>query len=163
MYFNYKGKRYSIETSNGQLSIDEDFFPYSILKYNDNILKIKIGNEEKVAFVANDNKFAYVFIDGEQFTIQKVDELEMNIEIEEDKDKNIEYIKPPMPGSVVKLLVEIGQKVEEGAPIIVIEAMKMEITLYSSIDGIVKEIYVSAGQQVDSEQTLVVINRIETN
>ncbi len=163
MYFNYKGKRYSIETSNEQLSIDEDVFPYSFTKYNDNILKIKIGDEEKVVFVANDDKFAYVFIEGEQFTIQKVDEMETTIEIEEEKHKNIEYIKPPMPGSIVKLLVELGQKVEEGTPIIVVEAMKMEITLYSSIDGIVKEINVSAGQQVDSEQTLVVISRNDTN
>lgn len=66
-----------------------------------------------------------------------------------------------MPGSVVKLLVQQGQSVEEGAPIIVVEAMKMEITLYSSISGVVTEINVEPGQQVDSDKTLVVIKRNE--
>ena len=64
-----------------------------------------------------------------------------------------------MPGSIVKILVEPNQKVGEGEPIVIVEAMKMEITLYSSIEGIVSEINVQVGEQVDSDKVLVVINR----
>jgi biotin carboxyl carrier protein len=158
----YKGKKYQVETNGEQIVIDGNPKNAEIKSYSDHILKIRIGEEEKAVYVATDDKFAYVFIDGEQFVIQKSDDSETKIEVEEEgKDKNIEQIKPPMPGSVVKVLVEVGQKVDEGAPIIVVEAMKMEITLYSSIEGVISQINVEAGQQVDSEQVLVVISKEE--
>jgi len=158
----YKGKKYQVETTSESVIVDGIPKKAEIKKYADNILRIRIGEEEKTVYVATDEKQAYVFIDGEQFVIQKSSDTEAKVEVEGDgKDKNIEHIKPPMPGSVVKVLVNPGQKVDEGSPIIVVEAMKMEITLYSSIQGIVSQINVEAGQQVDSEQVLVVISKEE--
>lgn len=158
----YKGKKYQVETTSESVIVDGISKKAEIKKYADNILRIRIGEEEKTVYVATDEKQAYVFIDGEQFVIQKSSDTEAKVEVEGDgKDKNIEHIKPPMPGSVVKVLVNPGQKVDEGSPIIVVEAMKMEITLYSSIQGIVSQINVEAGQQVDSEQVLVVISKEE--
>ena len=66
-----------------------------------------------------------------------------------------------MPGSVVNVLVNEGQKVEEGTPIIIVSAMKMETTLYSSISGIVIEVNATKGEQVDETKSLVVIMKEE--
>jgi biotin carboxyl carrier protein len=161
MKLSYKGKLFEVASKENELVIDGKSYPIVLDKYNNNILKISLGDEQKVVYVASDERNAYVFIDGEQYVLHRVEE---SYGIEEEangSDKSIEQIKPPMPGSIVKLLVEKGQEVEEGSPIVVVEAMKMEITLYSSISGVVSEINVEPGQQVDSDKVLVVIKRNE--
>ncbi|MEV0249047.1 acetyl/propionyl/methylcrotonyl-CoA carboxylase subunit alpha [Nocardia sp. NPDC050712] len=62
-------------------------------------------------------------------------------------------IRSPMPGSVIAVLVEPGASVDAGAPIVVVEAMKMEHTLTAPIAGTV-EILVAAGAQVRLDQPL---------
>ncbi|MFN3781047.1 MAG: biotin/lipoyl-containing protein [Candidatus Kapaibacteriota bacterium] len=163
MELTYKGKRYITNLSNNELKIDSQNHSFALDEYTENILKITIDGKQKVVYIANDSKNVYVFIDGEQFTIQKVDETIEVDKIDDIASKDIEIIKPPMPGSIVKILVEMGQEVEEGTAILVIEAMKMEMTLYSSIKGIVTEINVGPGEQVDADKTLVLIKRKENN
>jgi propionyl-CoA carboxylase alpha chain len=63
----------------------------------------------------------------------------------------------PMPGSVVRIEVIEGAPVTAGAPIIVLEAMKMEHTVRAPADGVVTTISVIAGDQVDSGQVLAVL------
>jgi acetyl/propionyl-CoA carboxylase alpha subunit len=60
----------------------------------------------------------------------------------------------PMPGAVVRVLVEMGAAVGKGDPLVVLEAMKMEHTIASPADGVVSEIRVQAGQQVDAGAVL---------
>jgi propionyl-CoA carboxylase alpha chain len=61
----------------------------------------------------------------------------------------------PMPGAVVKVLVEVGQAVEEGDPLVVLEAMKMEHTLTSPHAGIVDAVHARVGDQVERGALLV--------
>lgn len=56
----------------------------------------------------------------------------------------------PMPGRVIKVLVAEGESVRQGAPVIIIEAMKMENEMYAPIDGHVRNLKVSSGDTVDS-------------
>ncbi|MDP2312245.1 MAG: biotin/lipoyl-containing protein [Pseudomonadota bacterium] len=60
-----------------------------------------------------------------------------------------------MPGRVVRLLVQVGDPVKKGQPIIVVEAMKMENEMKSPIDGTVGEILVGEGQAVEAGTKLV--------
>ncbi len=62
----------------------------------------------------------------------------------------------PMPGKVIAVLVEPGQAVEAGTPLIVMEAMKMEHTIGAPAAGVVAEILYAVGDQVaDGAQLLV--------
>ncbi|MFO1321110.1 MAG: acetyl/propionyl/methylcrotonyl-CoA carboxylase subunit alpha [Burkholderiales bacterium] len=54
----------------------------------------------------------------------------------------------PMPGSVIEVLVKAGDSVEKGAPLMLIEAMKMEHTISAPTGGVVKEIFFAKGDQV---------------
>jgi acyl-CoA carboxylase subunit alpha len=63
----------------------------------------------------------------------------------------------PMPGKVLKILVETGQKVSAGDPLIILEAMKMEHTMRAALDGVVESILVGAGEVVGPGQLLVQI------
>ena len=55
----------------------------------------------------------------------------------------------PMPGSVTKIAAAVGDTVTAGQPLIWLEAMKMEHTITAPADGVLAELNVSAGQQVD--------------
>ena len=63
----------------------------------------------------------------------------------------------PMPGTVVRLAVEAGQQVEAGAPVLVLEAMKMQHTVAAPAAGTVTELPVTAGQQVAAGEVLAVV------
>jgi len=64
----------------------------------------------------------------------------------------------PMPGRVVALLVDIGDSVVAGQPLLILEAMKMEHQITSPHAGTVSEVFVHAGQQLDSGQPLVTVD-----
>ena len=64
-------------------------------------------------------------------------------------------VAPPMPGRVVKVLVKINAVVKAGAPLLIIEAMKMESQVPSPIDGRVIAILVTEGDNVKTDETLI--------
>jgi biotin carboxyl carrier protein len=64
-------------------------------------------------------------------------------------------VTAPMPGRVVKVLVAEGAAVQAGAPVIVVEAMKMENELCAAKPGVVVRIHVAVGQNVDGGAALV--------
>jgi acetyl-CoA/propionyl-CoA carboxylase biotin carboxyl carrier protein len=66
-------------------------------------------------------------------------------------------VEAPMQGTIVKVLVEVGQAVEVGAGIVVLEAMKMENQINAEKAGTVKEIKVTAGDTVGGGDILAVI------
>jgi propionyl-CoA carboxylase alpha chain len=66
-----------------------------------------------------------------------------------------ESASSPMPGQVLRILVAQGSAVRIGDPLVVLEAMKMEQTIYAHADGVVDEVLVVAGQVVAPGQTLV--------
>jgi pyruvate carboxylase len=72
-----------------------------------------------------------------------------------DKD-NLHHLGSPMPGSVVEVKVKPGDEVKEGDKLIVLEAMKMEMTLASPIAAVIKEITVRPKDRVDTGDLLVV-------
>ncbi len=63
----------------------------------------------------------------------------------------------PMQGTVVKVLVEVGQEIEAGETVIVLEAMKMENNVMAEKSGTVKEVRVSPGQSVSGGDIVAVI------
>jgi propionyl-CoA carboxylase alpha chain len=63
----------------------------------------------------------------------------------------------PVPGKVLDVRVAVGDKVARDQPLVTLEAMKMEHQLIATADGVVAEVRVSPGQQVDAGQMLVVI------
>ena len=69
----------------------------------------------------------------------------------------------PMPGTVVRVEVSVGDHVEQGQVLVVIEAMKMEHRITAPVDGVVAEVDVSAGDAVDNGQVLVVLTEEEAS
>jgi len=74
-------------------------------------------------------------------------------------DAIIGSLAAPMPGKVLQLLVQPGAMVAKGAPLVILEAMKMEHTIAAPHDGRVAAIHFKAGEQVDEGAELL---RLET-
>ena len=72
-------------------------------------------------------------------------------------------VRSPMPGTVVAMLAETGQRVTSGQPLVIVEAMKMEHTVTAPTDGAVTELTAKAGQQVRTDETLAVIGPVSAD
>lgn len=70
------------------------------------------------------------------------------------KKKDIKTIKAPMPGTLLTISMEVGQKIKKGQALLVIEAMKMENILKSPTEGIIAEICVKAGDNLIRDQII---------
>ena len=68
-----------------------------------------------------------------------------------------EEVRAPLAGSVLEIFVEGGAKAEEDDDLLVIEALKMENTVYAPAGGTVKEIKVKVGDSVEDEALLLVL------
>jgi len=64
-------------------------------------------------------------------------------------------VDAPMPGTVLKILVNEGARVAANDPLIVLEAMKTETTLRAESDATIKRIHVQVGQRIDHGATLI--------
>ena len=67
----------------------------------------------------------------------------------------------PMPGKILELLCNIGDQVESGQTLIVMEAMKMEHRIAANVSGTIAAIHHAAGEQVDAGATLIDIDSDE--
>lgn len=67
------------------------------------------------------------------------------------------HAKSPMPGTLTKIKVKVGDKVKQGDTLAIVEAMKMENEVLSPIDGVVKEIYATQGMQVGSDVAIMLL------
>lgn len=69
----------------------------------------------------------------------------------------VDDIKAPMPGLVVDIRVENGQRIKKGDAVVVLEAMKMENILKATADALVKSVQVKKGSKVEKNEILVTL------
>jgi 3-methylcrotonyl-CoA carboxylase alpha subunit len=95
------------------------------------------------AHCVRDGRLWHVFWQGERWTLALKDDLQ-GLDI----DASSGSLAAPMPGRIVKLMVEPGTKVKKGEPLLILEAMKMEHTIAAPADGTVADVRCAAGEQV---------------
>lgn len=123
---------------------------YSIIYKNKSYNVELIQKDEKNKFNVNTlyNSFDVEVIDAES----RYRRSRKKDDMEEDT-----VISSPMPGKVVRINVSEGEKISAGTTVIVVSAMKMESEYKVKKDRIVKEILVKAGDTIDGNQKLVVV------
>jgi len=140
----YQGERWAI-TLHGETSLargrklDGDQFA---VEFDDRRLMASL--------VAVDGKRS-IFLNGATYSLLRDDPLHLV----EAGGAHGGGLTAPMPGKVVALLSQPGQKVEKGAPLLILEAMKMEHTITAPAAGTVKAFCYAAGEQVADGAALV--------
>ncbi|QRX84311.1 acetyl/propionyl/methylcrotonyl-CoA carboxylase subunit alpha [Glaciimonas sp. PAMC28666] len=105
---------------------------------------ISLGEREVRGTVVLDGAQFQVFTGGRQHTLGYVDPLAHAGEAETEGGR----LTAPMPGKIVAVLVAPGDQVKKGAPLLIMEAMKMEHTIAAPTDGLVEELLYAVGDQV---------------
>lgn len=124
---------------------------FSILSENEKI----VGVVSKNRSLKNNYK---VEIDGEYFDVSIKSELDLLLQymgLNSMVINKLKAIKAPMPGLVIEINVEEGQKVDENEKILVLEAMKMENVLKISHEAVIKKVLIKKGQAVEKGQILI--------
>jgi acetyl/propionyl-CoA carboxylase alpha subunit len=99
-----------------------------------------------------------ILIDGQPKEIRIFREIEVMIErmgLNAGHAKKLRGISAPMPGLVIRVEVKEGQHLEKGAPLVILEAMKMENVLTAPHDAVIKKVYVKTGQAVERGLMLI--------
>jgi pyruvate carboxylase len=110
---------------------------------------------------ADGTRVVYFELNGQpREVIIKDDSIKSTVteKIKADKN-NPNHIAATMPGTVLKVLVEKGEKVNKGDHLIITEAMKMETTVQAPFSGVVKDIYVSSGDAIQTGDLLIEITQ----
>jgi len=123
---------------------------------------LRDGKSYHIEILALDivSKTVTLTVNGRQQTMQIADETDQLVKqlgfssVSAAKSKNV---IAPMPGLVLDIMVEPGDVVTEGTPLIILEAMKMENVLKAEGDGEVKAIPVTKGEAVEKRQLLIEI------
>lgn len=121
-----------------------------------NVISILIGGKSYKVYFAEEKEKRYFYVGGNQFIIKEPGEKEESFEKGEERaaeDKLM--VMAPMPGKVIKINVTENEEIRKNQTLAIVEAMKMENEIKSSIEGFVKKIFVSAGDLVDSEKPLI--------
>ncbi len=119
-------------------------------------LSLLLEGRSHVVYIAQDKDKKYISLCGETFIVQKPgEEIRKAERGEEELKKAKPVVTAPMPGKVIKVCVAENEAVRKNQTLAIVEAMKMENELKSPIEGVVKKIFVEAGDVVDSEKPLI--------
>ncbi|MEO8297698.1 MAG: biotin/lipoyl-containing protein, partial [Burkholderiales bacterium] len=123
----------------------------------DSELQAQLGERRMRAAVVPSGERRHVFLEGRSWPLSLVDTLHLGGEGEEVAGG----LRAPMPGKVIAVLVQPGATVDKGAPLLVMEAMKMEHTISAPRKGVVKALRCAPGDQVSDGVELVDFEAVE--
>jgi biotin carboxyl carrier protein len=96
-------------------------------------------------------------VGGRQFTVEVSDPRDTSRGAKSSMGSGRQNVVAPMPGKVVRVLVSVGDSVDVGQGLVVVEAMKMQNEMKASRPGRVIEVRAAAGETVGAGNTLVVL------
>lgn len=116
------------------------------------------GDVHLVHVVKRGEEFTRVMVNGRLCDVKTKSKGEKLIEtlgLDKVKTKKLKNLKAPMPGLVLRVMVNEGQAIKKGDALLVLEAMKMENLIKAGADATVGGISVNEGQAVDKGQLLI--------
>jgi biotin carboxyl carrier protein len=141
-----------------QLDLDGEKWDVEVQKISPNCLCFHNKNQTCHVFHAEKDGKQYLSIEGECYCFKSLEPSEEGEPSKRTNDRNTQsqlILSAPMPGNLLKINVREGDPVEEGQCLAVIEAMKMETGLHSTVNASVKKVYANVGHQVEAGEKLI--------
>ena len=160
-YARVDNNEYEIEINDDVVQIDGEVIDVDLVRSGvPELYSILYSGRSFELLVAADRFNYTVNVRGEQFQVQIEDErarrLSSGRRLPTLPDGELAVIAP-IPGLVVKVLVKEGDTIEESQPLVLLEAMKMENELRAMRGGKVKSIAITAGQRVEQNAVLIIL------
>lgn len=149
------------ETTQNQFTIEVDGRSHSIdfAMAGDSVYSIIIdGRSYAMEIDEKGDIFNILMENGDMFAVEVLDEMKRLMKMRHSAGlEGRQVIEAQMPGYIWKILVEKGQEVKAGEPLMILVAMKMENEIKAPKDGIVEELYVVLDQTVATGDKLAVV------
>jgi acetyl-CoA carboxylase biotin carboxylase subunit len=131
--------------------IGDNTHTVTVKRDGDNWLLGIDGHRQTITIITSDDMTWWIHADGQSYRLDWQDPLPIP-----QKDANVEgSLRAPMPGQVIKVEVESGQHVKQGAVLMILEAMKMEHRIIAPYDGVVSAVRYAVGQTVQADAILL--------
>lgn len=135
-----------------------------------NVDLVRSGATELYSMLLDGHSYE-MLVNADRFNYQiNVRGVQLQVQVEDERGRRLNRarrlptlpegelaITAPIPGLVVRVLVQQGETIEEGQPVLLLEAMKMENELRAVRGGVVKNVMVTAGQRVDQNAPLIIL------
>jgi 3-methylcrotonyl-CoA carboxylase alpha subunit len=127
-------------------------FEINSYQVNEHHVWALIEGKSYKAYVAQDDHHVDVYLDRHHERIVLSQPFSF---LEQDQQES--HLNAPMPGRIINILAEVGQSLDPGDPILIMEAMKMEHTIRSSVKGILEAVHYTVGDFVEEGTELAVV------
>mgnify|MGYP003575380470 CR=1 FL=1 len=160
---NGQDQNLSIDEVDGRLQVDIDGRKYEVqvhqpgdasylLMDNNQVFDCRVTRQPK-----SHDRFE-INLKGRRHAVAIIDPRRLRSDENSDRHHDgLTEISSQMPGKVVRVLVEVGTKVEKGDGIVVVEAMKMQNEMKSPREGVIVSVNVSSGSTVNAGEVLATV------
>ncbi len=139
-------------------SIGERTYRVQVERSQPGEIAFSIGDKHYRAYVASDGSQRWVAFDANVIALTKAEPAQKSDTHHRTGSAAPGSLTATMPGQVVKILANEGEAVKRGQPLIVLEAMKMELRLTAPYDGRVTSVLVKQGEIVQRGQRLLEVS-----
>jgi biotin carboxyl carrier protein len=152
---------YSVEKNGCETRVNEQTITWDLKWIGDRKIHLIQGSrslEAELLAVDLETKTIQIRLGHKTTTILLKDRFDLLLEkmgMNASGSGSLKEIKAPMPGLILDLKVAPGDIVKKGDVVLILEAMKMENSIKSPGDGVVKEVKVSLKQSVEKNQVLI--------
>jgi len=153
-------RRISVEARDGAFIVREGdrVLETEVRRVSANELRLRLEGRSVRVFLARDGERTFVAVDGRQYVVSESRAATGRPGEGDDKAAGGSLrVKAPMPGKVTKLSVSEGEEVRKNQTLVIVEAMKMENEIKTSIDGVVAKVHAAVGDLVDADKVLIEI------
>ena len=153
------GKKRSVVISdNSEVIINDHKHHYEVVELSKNDFVLRIDNQVyEISAQKKDANQYYLFINGRVVDVIVRTGLQEKASSLIEKSSEFKHkmeVKAPMPGMILKVKKNVGDRVEKGDSVVILEAMKMENDIKSPFSGNIKEVKVNENSPVEKGATL---------
>ena len=154
IYSNVQSQRLSAQ-------VGEEAFEVEVVARRGAARHLRFGERQERFFVASSGDVSYVQWRGRHFRLDHVHGLRVDdLLLSGSGSGGHANLQAPMSGTITRVLVREGEQVVKGAPLVVLEAMKMEHTLAAPHDGVIRKVPYEVGQLVNGGTTLIELDAV---
>jgi biotin carboxyl carrier protein len=145
----------------GEITVDGEVINVDLLQMQDTTMySLIIGNQSHDVRMSDADGFYEVQVSGDIFQVVVEDERTRRLaglKRSSDAFTGEVFLKAPMPGVVVEIPIEKGQRVAKGDIVLILESMKMQNEFKSPRDGVIHAVRVSPGDTVEQNSVMLTI------
>lgn len=153
-------KSYSLSEKKGKISLNDQDTDYKVHQIDETRLLIFYKNRSyEIEKVKSEGKSYQLKINGKLVDVDIKDHLDKILEklgMDAALVETLNEVIAPMPGAILDVLVKEGDEVQQGDPLLILEAMKMENIIKSPGEGTVSKVNVEKGQNVEKGHALII-------